>query len=422
MGYLEVFDDIVKIMHEDYSGFADKAGWDRPEHFRKKLMALEGKRLLNNTRFVDIVTHYLLGFKDEHCTIKSIREASPTKTVGFRVRRYNNKLYVDKVLQEKRMKKGSVIFALDNHSIEELAIKYKDRLISGEPDKENWSTVLLKAITCEVQHPDGSIEVMRLAHYPEEAEPSLYTFQLVDGDIPCITVNDFRDLQQMEALIDANREVIEASDSIIIDVRECRGGDDSVYYPLLNYIFQPNPQIKQDGMLHYVSDRNYDNRMAMFKRLNQQNRPFVKAFIDQMNLNRNKGFVEFHFDDFQNEYSIVGSSVPKQVIILTDKYCGSSGDQFVIDASQSEKVTLIGRPTRGVIDYSNQAVQLYEEEGFEFRYATSKSLRVEHGEGLDGKGVEPTVNIPWSPKHLKMDIDLDTAIQMLRGRAYSTGS
>ena len=41
MGLLNVFDEIVTIMQQDYSGFQDKKGWDQPEFFREKLVQLE---------------------------------------------------------------------------------------------------------------------------------------------------------------------------------------------------------------------------------------------------------------------------------------------------------------------------------------------------------------------------------------------
>lgn len=54
-------------------------------------------------------------------------------------------------------------------------------------------------------------------------------------------------------------------------------------------------------------------------------------------------------------FLIQGGSNPKNIYILTDQYCGSSGDSFVKLAKQSPKVTVVGRNTMGVLDYSNVA-------------------------------------------------------------------
>jgi len=235
-----------------------------------------------------------------------------------------------------------------------------------------------------------------------------------------ITVNDYRDAEQLEQLIQSHHDDIISSEHLIIDVRECRGGSDSVYLPLLNYIFTPNSTLSSEPALHYMTDRNYNNRVASIEKFSpNSNDPLIKKFISEMKKNKNKGFVKFDFNDDYNQVELVGSEKPRGVILLTDKYCSSSGDQFVIDASQSEKVTIVGRPTKGVIDYSDQVVQFYDEDGYEFRYATSKSPRVDRGEGIDGKGIQPSTMVPWSPEHLKRDVDLDTVLEMINGHGVS---
>lgn len=420
MGYLDVFNDIVEIMHEDYSGCLDKKGWDHPEYYKERLGSLDQSHRLTRYAFEELVQSYLNDFKDEHNVLVSTHKQKLNKTVGFRVRRYRDKLIVDKTVEEKRLQKGTVIFSVDNHSIPVIAEEYRHLLRAEDPDRQYWDTVLLKAFTCEVKHPDGSIEVFRLAHYDQKPEVSNYSFNLVNNMIPMITVNDFRDREQMQQLIEAHHETISTSQALIIDVRECQGGSDSVYLPLLNYLFQPNPTINSDDIFHHMTERNYYNRMNSFKKFNQNNEdPFIAAFIKEMHKHRNKGFVEFDLSDFDNQVTILGSEHPQLVIILIDKYCGSSGEQFVIDASQSDKVIMIGRPTRGVIDYSNQAVQTYEAEGYEFRYATSKSQRVNEGQGIDGKGVQPNIINSWSLEHVKRDIDLDVALETIKKQRVS---
>ncbi|MDX8365465.1 hypothetical protein [Cytobacillus sp. IB215665] len=42
-----------------------------------------------------------------------------------------------------------------------------------------------------------------------------------------------------------------------------------------------------------------------------------------------KGFVKFDFSDFKELAIFSGAKSPNKIIILTDVYCGSSGDSFV---------------------------------------------------------------------------------------------
>lgn len=419
MGYVDVFDDIVAIMHEDYAGYLDKMGWDHPAMFREKIQLLESSNQLTRRRFIEIVSEYLLDFQDVHNGLRSIDKETPEKTSGFRARRYKDRLYVDEVCEEKRLEKGAIIYTLDGNPIPLLSEKYGKYLMSDQCDREDWSSIIMKALSCEVKHPDGSIEVIRLAHYDKKETPSHYSFEMVDELIGMISVNDFRDSIQMEKLISKHKDAMNNLQALIIDVRHCCGGSDFVYDPLLDFIFQPKPHMKQEAILHNVTERNFKNRLAMFEKLNQLGDPFVHMFVEQMQENKGKGFAEFHFDGLENTFTIKGSEKPRYVIVLTDKYCGSSGEQFVMDVSQSEKVVLIGRPTRGVIDYSHQAIQVYKEEEFEFYYATSKSTRVERGEGLDLVGIRPNIYIQWTPKHLRQDVDLQVALEILKNKVKS---
>ncbi|GGH77017.1 C-terminal processing protease CtpA/Prc [Pullulanibacillus pueri] len=88
----------------------------------------------------------------------------------------------------------------------------------------------------------------------------------------------------------------------------------------------------------------------------------------------------------------------------------------MIDARSSSKVTVIGRATRGVLDCSNQAIETFEDEGYEFYYATSRSDRIDKGTGIDFNGIKPDVYVLWTPEHLEHDVDIEKALQLLQSR------
>lgn len=91
--------------------------------------------------------------------------------------------------------------------------------------------------------------------------------------------------------------------------------------------------------------------------------------------------------------------------------CGSSGDNFVDIMKKMPKVTVVGRPTLGILDYSNCCTA--ELGDYEFLYPTSRNLAVDEGKGMTDKGVLPDVYIPWTPEHLVKDVDLEKALQLL---------
>lgn len=413
MSLLDVFDTIVDIMHHDYAGFEDKKGWDEPEAIRERLVALIESGGLTRPVFEELVNDYLLYFQDDHNALRSVKQDAPPQSVGFQVRHYENLLYVEKVNQEQRIEKGTRISEIDGVPVNTIADLNRRLLKSSIPEREWWENVLLKAKQVTVVDNLGKSATLVLKSYDNPRKPSNYQFEMIEG-VAVFHFNDFLDNKQMEKLLETHRSEIDSASQWIIDVRECRGGSDSVYFPLLDGIFQPDPEINSDDMNHLVTERNYVNRMRSFAAFNDTDDPFIQAFIKQMDLYRGKGFVTFDFSEFEEDFPLKGSTHPSRIIVITDKFCGSSGEEFVLTCRQSEKVTVIGRPTRGVLDYSNQAIEHFEEEEYDFVYATSRSERVERGTGIDFKGITPDQYIPWTPEHLKRDVDLEQAFNLLK--------
>ncbi|OHX51777.1 hypothetical protein [Planococcus faecalis] len=102
-----LFTEIVHIMQHDYAGWKDKQGWDNPDYYLGNLRDLENQGRLNKAQFTELVKEYLLDFKDQHIHFasKGINEEI-RKDRGFRVRRFEDQLYVTTVFQENRVSKG----------------------------------------------------------------------------------------------------------------------------------------------------------------------------------------------------------------------------------------------------------------------------------------------------------------------------
>ncbi|MGX7108291.1 S41 family peptidase [Facklamia miroungae] len=92
---------------------------------------------------------------------------------------------------------------------------------------------------------------------------------------------------------------------------------------------------------------------------------------------------------------------PQEIYILTDYDCGSAGDSFVNIARKSDKVTIIGRPTRCIIDVFNVVSVDYED--YTFWYGIS---RVNKEYFTYGEGYAPDIHIPWTRNHLFEDVDM----------------
>ncbi|MBS4173526.1 S41 family peptidase [Bacillus sp. FJAT-49736] len=424
--YQEIFQEIVSITQHDYSGCEDKKGWDNPDVYAKEIESLEVKNELTPTQFVKIVQDYLLDFKDHHMSFRHItNENQKQYDSGFKVRRYNDRLYITAVSNETRLEKGFSIVSLENKSIPELLEIHKRRLGENNQERENWDKIIREYSFCEVENLSGAKSMMELNQYESSKYIPQYSLKSLDKNIQLMTLTDFDNPDAINRLVESHKEKLDHCKDLIIDVRVNYGGSDSAYYPLLPYIFPEQvTNLNEDGeiMLTNCSDRNYELRVKSFRNSlkdiqDEGTIKVINILLREWEKNKGKGFVEFDFSELEEDELIEGRRSPERVIVLADVTCGSSGDSFVETCKMSNKVTVIGRATAGLNDYSNLAVMSWDGL-FELWYPTSRLSRIDEGRGMTEVGVIPHVHIPWTPNHIFEDIDLNVAIDMLKNNSY----
>ena len=80
---------------------------------------------------------------------------------------------------------------------------------------------------------------------------------------------------------------------------------------------------------------------------------------------------------------------PQKVVVLIDAGCASTTEQFLLEARQSSKVTLMGQNTSGTLDYSNWVESPLVCFPYVLRYPTTRSRRIDVGQGIDNIGIKP---------------------------------
>ncbi|WP_335429796.1 S41 family peptidase [Bacillus sp. JJ1609] len=198
------------------------------------------------------------------------------------------------------------------------------------------------------------------------------------------------------------------------------GGSDASYYRLLPYLMpEEGAELadKDERMLFNCTVANAERQLAGLSdqikhTQDEQAHVFLTAWQREWEKNKGNRFVEFDFAEFIPDTFVRGLPNPNCVIVLADVFCGSAGDSFVEHCKKSRKVTVIGRPTKGLNDYANLAVKRWEQ-GLELWYPTSRLSRIDHGLGMTEKGIEPHVLIPWTPNHIETDVDLQEALNLL---------
>lgn len=179
----------------------------------------------------------------------------------------------------------------------------------------------------------------------------------------------------IDSLLKLNHKTILNSENLIIDLRSNGGGADRSYENLIPYIY--TTPIRGVGV-EYLSTPQNNKRMNDFiqnKEFDQEFRDWAKKSLDKLNYNLGK-FVNLESEKITTKKLDTIFSNPTNVAILVNKNCGSTTEQFLLEARQSRKVKIYGTTTLGSLDISNQYSVNSPCNEFKLWYGLSKSLRI----------------------------------------------
>jgi hypothetical protein len=213
-----------------------------------------------------------------------------------------------------------------------------------------------------------------------------------------LRIPDFDDSRApvLKAALAAQADELATTPNLIIDLRNNGGGSDYVYGPLLPLIYtRPTITI---GIELRASPDNIALRRGIIPQI--QDSPGtvaqLEAQIALMEKNLGK-YIQPDSEPFSIDRRDAVLPFPKRVAVLIDN-AASTGEQFLLDARQSRKVTLMGKSnSAGVLDFANVVGMETPSGRFRVNWATSRSLRVPN-DPVDPDGIAPDVRIPESEK------------------------
>lgn len=409
---VQIFNDIQKIMQYDYAGYLDKKHVNHPECYSVT-------NNMSDLEFVETIKDYLLDFNDGH--LGFISKKSKLSNVGFTVRNFEDALYVTESSHDNRLNAGDKIVQIDGVEIGKLTRLYSKRLKEVIPERQRWDSIIDGSKMICVERDSTQFE-LELSSYKAEPYKPCHIFKQLNNKTTYIKITDFAAAKPILSLINENRELLEQTKNLIIDVRLNKGGNDTFYFPLLHYIFKHKFSILDLFDKDEVMYTNYtENNCRLWiqelddylkQQLDIETVDLLNKEIQLINQNRGKGLIEVSQDI---NLTINGQTTPEYVYILTDYFCGSSGDTFVANAKKSPKVTVVGRHTMGIMDYFNVVTINYGD--YEFWYSISK---MNENYYINGKGVEPHIYIPWTPEHIKEDKDLAFVLDIIESNTLET--
>jgi hypothetical protein len=443
------FDSLHQFLKENYAGYSDKINASNKKEFER--FTEQHIRAIQNTKkkahSYQVIKDWLRFFKDEHLSM------------SVRFDTANGKLARDiAAVEQFPLAKVSTV-GLEKttpSSIEGVYYtsdsSYKVAVVKSEDGFRKYAGIILSAKAPEWKPGNVKFELIPSGgnnqfdviwynryHYPifgqldfskinsfhtqgwyksnykkETAAPDLYTpifaeeklhnafFKQLDDQTSYLRISSFDAsfIEQIDSVIKTNTALLEKLPYMIIDVRGNGGGADISYRPLKRFLYT-NP-VKSIGVDLLATPYNIDITVELINSISGMPDSEKKEYSDLMEKARKSNARMFNFFPDTTETSSP-IPFPKKVAVIMNGRCGSTTEQFLLEAKQSQKVTLFGTHTLGVLDYSN--VRDKEICGaFSVHYPTTRSRRIDIGEGIDNIGIMPGVTLDFNNQDWLKDV------------------
>ncbi len=419
MDYERIFQDVVEDVISNYAGFAEKKNLHDPGFFHTALQAAIRGGQADDRFFAQLMEQYLAVLQDGNLSFGLLDSRNPAgETVGFAVRSTGGKLYVTRAEQEKRVRPGDQLVTLGQLP----PAMYRSRLgrnVLGDDmeERENWGPVVKLAQTCLVRHRNGIDENLTLRSYPAKKKLPALGGRKIGTDTLYLNLPHFARREDVLGLLERKKKALGQCSLLILDLRRCAGGDEEAFVPLLDYVF-PEPVLlrslyEEPGLYTNYTETNCRRKaqmLAAWLDTAGEAAPVLQSLMRELEEKAGRGLLWEPDEDLEQDDTMVGGrGLFRKIILLTDTDCEYAGETFVSLCRKSPLAMVLGRSTRGSIDYCNP-VSVRCGGRFVFTYPMSKTKAAAEGRGVSGRGILPDVYVPWSEKECTEDLLLQRAL------------
>ncbi|RYU96057.1 S41 family peptidase [Emticicia agri] len=198
--------------------------------------------------------------------------------------------------------------------------------------------------------------------------------------------------EYIKEMISSNKQILDNSPNLIIDLRNNPGGDDAAYESLFPYI-NTSSIVRKGGVFrstfeNTVSVRHELEAIQSYPAYKERLSPKLQQVLQLMQANSGK-FINGPDKEFRLT-SIAPN--PKKVAFLVNKNTASTAEQFILEAKQSKKTIVFGENTKGLADYievRDWGMPCY---GWRVAFALAKSARLPQNP-INNVGIAPDVKI-----------------------------
>ena len=229
-----------------------------------------------------------------------------------------------------------------------------------------------------------------------------HSFRMLDDTTALYRIASFDGQYRplIDSLTKANAANLRRTKLLILDLRDNGGGSDGSYRSLSPYLYtQP---VRVVGVaLWSTPENNAKYSGALYPDMSLMEKVYLKVLRRRLDAHANQ-FVNQRRGSDQSSVKRLSPSQQHpevtRIAVLQNRRCASTTEQFLLEARQSEKTTLFGENSAGVLDYANMQFMPLPCPGLRLSWATSRSFRLDKGEGIDGTGIAPTVRLdPATP-------------------------
>jgi len=381
-------------------------------------------KILDDKLFYQYMTQRIAGLGDRNlCFLMGPDATYQPETCGFTVRRFGDELHVVSVEHDERLVPGDVVELINkSRPSKHLAYAIGNPCGSDVEERQDWGFFLVNSSHFVVRHADGSREDLRTRRWPQEdPEPAPCGFEVLADGTCVLTVTQLEDDEAARTL-EAHAAEVRGAAKLVIDLRTCNGGIESMAYPLLNWLFDEETNLKElqeaEVLLTNYTVANCDRREAQIAQLRRltpadgsddETLGWLDENFEAVRDNRGKGYVREVVEP--EDLPICAGPAGQRVVLLTDTATADAAEWLALVAKKSPRVTQLGRATTGNLDYSNPLAVAYENR-FIFVYPMSKTKAAAEGHGMHGVGVEPDVAVPFSPEECLRDVLMERALAL----------
>ena len=406
----KLLNDLFLTIRNDYAGWDAKQKRHNPSPFVTMLGQAYYDRRMSSLLVLQAVSQYCAGLRDRNLKFALNAEDYEPFSRGFAVRRCAEGMFVDVVIQEKRLRPGDEVLAINRTAPDRIVKNLPNPLLAAdEPEREQWNGYLKLASDVTIRHADGTTETLELDRYPVEADKAPALRELAPGEL-LLAPGTLNDAAALTAFVEEHQSELDGCTRLVLDLRDSAGDDEEALLPLLPYIVQQNTtageafgdrrirtnytKMNCTRLIHMLTPYLVDEDPA----LRQMAQELAVYYRDQSG----KGWVDEVEELPVEAETVVPRRGPDKVVVLTDTWCEQEAERLVQLAKQQGRAVLLGRPTMGTLDYINPVLVEYDE--FSFTYPISRTVASLEGNGVDERGVQPDVFVPWTPDECTTDV------------------